>query len=129
MVTFGGLKVVVSEHLLGMKEDWSKVRSPSRAKRRLKQGHRQNIKYFPIEFGPYLFRDCFLVGPNTYLRLKDEFEQHIADAFAYGTGAMHIAADRARALSVKRVEYPPIMDWMEPATPDQIAWLLARGQL
>ena len=33
-------------------EDWSRVRSPSRAARRLKQGHRQNIvhRYKPAAF-------------------------------------------------------------------------------
>ncbi|MEO0828838.1 MAG: hypothetical protein AAFY03_00055 [Pseudomonadota bacterium] len=41
---FGSTQITTSEHLTILTEDWSGVRSPSRAERRRKQGHRQNIR-------------------------------------------------------------------------------------
>lgn len=43
-LTIGGIRIYASEHLLAAPvEDWSKVRSPSRAARRRRQGHPQRI--------------------------------------------------------------------------------------
>lgn len=42
---FGGMRVVEAPHMVQTVEDWSKVRSPSRARRRMRYGHRQNIVY------------------------------------------------------------------------------------
>ncbi len=39
----GGLRIIESKQLVDRNEDWSRVRSPSRARRRMRQGHRQNI--------------------------------------------------------------------------------------
>jgi hypothetical protein len=41
---YDGMDIIPSELAVRKTEDWSDVRSPSRARRRLKQGHRQNIK-------------------------------------------------------------------------------------
>lgn len=41
---FNGMRVVTSIHLTKPFEDWSGVRSPSRARRRMKQGHRQRVR-------------------------------------------------------------------------------------
>jgi len=38
-----GVKIIESLHATKTVEDWSRVRSPSRAARRLKRGFRQNI--------------------------------------------------------------------------------------
>lgn len=35
-----------SYHLTEPYEDWSQVRSPSRARRRMKQGHRQRVRHY-----------------------------------------------------------------------------------
>lgn len=40
-----GIRVIESVHMVEPWEDWSKVRSPSRARRRQRQGHRQNIAF------------------------------------------------------------------------------------
>ena len=40
---FGALRIVGSDQLADTKEDWSKVRSPGRAARRRKRGHKQRI--------------------------------------------------------------------------------------
>jgi hypothetical protein len=39
----GGIRIVESLHMVDHVEDWSRVRSPSRAARRRRNGHRQNI--------------------------------------------------------------------------------------
>lgn len=39
----GGLRIIEAIHMVEGYEDWSGVRSPGRARRRLRQGHRQNI--------------------------------------------------------------------------------------
>ncbi len=41
-----GVRIIENDLLTVLAEDWSKVRSPSRAKRRLKQGHRQRIRHY-----------------------------------------------------------------------------------
>lgn len=38
-----GLRIIESDAIGDPYEDWSMVRSPGRARRRLRQGHRQNI--------------------------------------------------------------------------------------
>jgi len=37
------MRIIESLHMVKTVEDWSRVRSPSRARRRMKQGHRQNV--------------------------------------------------------------------------------------
>lgn len=39
----GGLRIIEAVNMVEVYEDWSRVRSPGRARRRLRQGHRQNI--------------------------------------------------------------------------------------
>lgn len=39
------ITLIPSKHMVDTQEDWSQVRSPGRARRRRKQGHRQNIRY------------------------------------------------------------------------------------
>lgn len=46
--TFAGIKIVQSIHLTIPYEDWSGVRSPSRAIRRQKRGFRQNIRHLRV---------------------------------------------------------------------------------
>lgn len=45
---FGGMPVRTSIFLTIPFEDWSEVRSHGRARRRMKRGHRQRIKYLQI---------------------------------------------------------------------------------
>jgi hypothetical protein len=43
-----GTRIVESEHMTETIEDWTKVRSPGRARRRMKQGHKQRIEYHTV---------------------------------------------------------------------------------
>jgi len=45
---YDGVRIIEDITLTDMVEDWSKVRSPSRARRRLRQGHRQNIRFLQV---------------------------------------------------------------------------------
>lgn len=41
---FGGIRIIENALLVDSVEDWSRVRSPSRARRRMRYGHRQNVR-------------------------------------------------------------------------------------
>ena len=43
---FGSIRIIEDDKMVDVIEDWSGVRAPSRAARRRRQGHRQNIKFF-----------------------------------------------------------------------------------
>lgn len=43
-----GIRLVPDPHMVDVMEDWSEVRSPSRAARRRRQGHPQRIRYREI---------------------------------------------------------------------------------
>jgi hypothetical protein len=43
--TYAGMRLLADKTMVNVVEDWSKVRSPSRAARRRKMGHRQRITY------------------------------------------------------------------------------------
>lgn len=43
--TYSGIRLIADPHMVDVVEDWSEVRSPSRAARRRRQGHRQRIRY------------------------------------------------------------------------------------
>lgn len=43
---YNGTKISINDQLMSETiEDWSKIRSPSRAKRRMKRGYKQNISF------------------------------------------------------------------------------------
>lgn len=43
--SYCGIRLIADPHMVDVVEDWSEVRSPSRAARRLRQGHRQRIRH------------------------------------------------------------------------------------
>ena len=69
-----GMKVVLSPHLTRMVEDWSGVRSPARARRRRRQGHKQRIAYVTRDMAhAFVMNGTLFVGPDTFDRLMKEF--------------------------------------------------------
>ncbi len=46
MKSFMGMPIVTNRLLTVPAEDWSRVRSPSRARRRMRRGFRQNVRYY-----------------------------------------------------------------------------------
>lgn len=47
-----GVRIIESWEISKMVEDWSEVRSPSRAVRRLRQGHKQRVKRMKVPADP-----------------------------------------------------------------------------
>lgn len=103
MGLFLGVRFVESSHLtLPGPDDWSRVRSPGRARRRLKRGFRQNIRPTQIpDPNLYLLRNGSYVGhPATIHKIREQasaYDQRqaerqrdrhrdIVDATAYGLG-------------------------------------------
>lgn len=54
MRSFDGMPVVENVFLTVPEEDWSEVRSHSRARRRMKNGHKQRVRYLQLP-NPQLF--------------------------------------------------------------------------
>lgn len=48
LIPFGGVRIIEDWNLTDSVADWSEVRSHSRAKRRLRRGFRQRIKYLNV---------------------------------------------------------------------------------
>ncbi len=56
-------------------EDWSRVRSPARARRRLRQGHPQNIApRFVPDPSVVVLDDTLVMHPATYAKLRGFLE-------------------------------------------------------
>lgn len=63
------MRIIQSLAMTREVEDWSRVRSPSRAARRLKQGHRQNVRLLQVPRKDCLSIDggqTFVMHPETY---------------------------------------------------------------
>ena len=75
---FGGIRIIEDRNLVDMVEDWSGVRSPSRAERRRRQGHRQRIKITAIPK-----KDAFSIdGGRTFVmhpEIAKEFRRQVAE--------------------------------------------------
>ena len=71
------LRLIESVHMvIGPFEDWSQVRSPGRARRRLKRGHPQRIRFY-YKPDPNLLQlpNNTIVGhPATLARLRKELQ-------------------------------------------------------
>lgn len=84
---YTGLDIKTDKYLLDIEEDWSRVRSPARAKRRLKQGHKQNVDivYVPSK-SFYKIGNTIYCHPETYKklqkRIKEVMDKAVADNYA-----------------------------------------------
>lgn len=70
-------------------EDWSKVRSPARAKRRMKNGHRQNIRIYNK---PASYLDKSTNTLYIHPRLVEELSRKITDAMNRTMDRMYSSA-------------------------------------
>jgi hypothetical protein len=72
--TFRGMQII--EDVGMVEEDWSGVRSPSRAERRRRQGHRQNIRFVPKKEAYVVDRGRALVmHPAMALELRKQCQE------------------------------------------------------
>ena len=66
-----GFRIIEDSGLVDTTEDWSKVRSPSRAIRRRRQGHRQNIKILGTpKTEVFVFGNTAVMHPIMAAKLK-----------------------------------------------------------
>lgn len=82
MAIINGIRIITSTHLMvGPFEDWSDVRSHGRARRRLKKGHKQRIRYY-FKPDPKMYRlpDGAMVGhPETVRALENTLKDAAHD--------------------------------------------------
>lgn len=92
-------RIVQNEFLTVPVEDWSKVRSPSRAKRRMKKGHRQNVRiiYVPSH---EVYRmalpgtpETLVMHPEKYKELGRKLDKSIKEAM-YNAAYSGLAGDK-----------------------------------
>lgn len=71
-----GMKIIEDRNTVESVEDWSRVRSPSRARRRLRYGHKQNIdiKHVPR-------KEAFKIGDTLVMHpiMAAEMRRQLAD--------------------------------------------------
>lgn len=77
--TLMGHELVLSDLLTEPYEDWSACRSPSRARRRERQGHPQRVRH-GVRPATKVLRvgDKLLMHPETYHRLQEILAKHLA---------------------------------------------------
>jgi hypothetical protein len=70
---FGAMQIFENIHLTVLFEDWSSVRSPSRARRRMQRGFKQRIRYLHIP-DPNVYRvgSALHMHPETARKLRAE---------------------------------------------------------
>ena len=103
-----GIRIIEDASLYDTVEDWSRVRSPSRASRRLRQGHRQNIRHvqqpkryaMSIDGGKTL-----IVHPNIANELRRELKHSVEAAVESATQSGYDAQRAVNELIVP----PPSM--------------------
>jgi hypothetical protein len=66
--------IIEDQHMEDRQEDWSGVRSPSRAKRRLKRGFPQRIRVFftPKPDAYVINGDTYVMHPVTAARFREQ---------------------------------------------------------
>ncbi|WP_242136945.1 hypothetical protein [Sphingomonas sp. TREG-RG-20F-R18-01] len=73
-------KFVTSDLLVDQVEDWSEVRSPSRARRRMKQGHRQNVHHRVVPSSKVIQQgDTMVMHPATLDALQKVLDKQTMD--------------------------------------------------
>jgi hypothetical protein len=71
MNIFDGLRIIEDASLVDVTEDWSRVRAPSRAERRRRQGHRQNIKIFhKPKSDCFVFDNTIVMHPEIAVKIR-----------------------------------------------------------
>lgn len=73
---YAGMRIITDIHLVDITEDWSRVRSPSRAERRRRQGHRQNIIMRAVP-KPHIYKvgDTLVMHPDIAIKLQQQTKE------------------------------------------------------
>lgn len=120
--SFLGLRIVENVHLVvGPFEDWSKVRSPGRA-RRWRAKHRQNIRlFYKPDPSVYRMSDGIFAHPTICARLRAAIppkpRNDLADAIAYGQWLDATWVERAHRIDELEFRRLHLCDWPRPFLP------------
>lgn len=81
----GTMHLIEKESLTVPAEDWSRVRSPSRARRRMKRGHQQNIRYYQKPDPNLIVTGDKIIGHPETLRaamrhIRERVDAHIVQS-------------------------------------------------
>jgi len=77
-----GARIIESLHMTETVEDWSRVRSPSRAARRLRQGYRQNIRVLQLPRKEAISTDggrTLIMHPELARQLREKLTERAWD--------------------------------------------------
>lgn len=116
---YGGLRIIRDINLTDHVEDWSRVRSPGRARRRRKLGHPQNIVYRLVPK-----KDVFRIGDTLVMhpeiaKLMEEMvskqmtetsDRIIREAISTGCGA-GMLRETGGALTMEHIERARRLLW------------------
>lgn len=92
-----GYALILDPGLVDKHEDWSKVRSPGRARRREKLGHRQHIRRWTT---PIMDVKAFTPGPRDQFPPQMFMHPHRWPSFALELAQSEDFLDRARRLNL-----------------------------
>lgn len=71
-----GFQLIEDRYMTIPHEDWSRVRSPSRAIRRMRQGHRQNVRHIQVPNPDLVRAGNMLIGhPETLRQLVHKAQE------------------------------------------------------
>lgn len=70
-----GVTIVETALAVKREEDWSRCRSPGRARRRLKQGHRQHMVVREVP-GAYELQGKLYIHPEIYSKMSERLLEH-----------------------------------------------------
>lgn len=115
------MQIVESAAATEAVEDWSRVRSPSRARRRMKRGFPQNVRH-------YRKPAAYQIGDVTYMHpeLMKVFKQRIEDATDHIDHAFTDALMYGRGALYPSPTYSPYKMMIEPTPPDKTSWIMSR---
>lgn len=115
------MNFVETESATEAAEDWSRVRSPSRARRRMKRGFPQNVRHYRKP-AAYQMDGVTYIHPRLMKALReriDDATDHIDQAFResimYGRGALYPSP-----------MHMPYKMMIEPASTTSTNWIMAR---
>lgn len=124
MVMWGmekAMQFVETENATEAAEDWSRVRSPSRARRRMKRGFPQNVRHYRKP-AAYQMDGVTYIHPRLMKVLReriddatDHIDRAFADSIMYGRGTLYPGST-----------YTPYKMMIEPTPPDKTNWIMAR---
>lgn len=113
MTTYGGLLRIIRDiNMTDTVEDWSRVRSPGRARRRRKLGHPQNIVWREVpKKDLFKIGDAFVGHPETIKAMNAAIEKQMEEACRHGESTVRTTLDAGGALTMEHIERARRLLW------------------